>query len=272
MAAFNGNAEAPMVSGPPNQAIGRQMHLPKMAELIAGELRRQIVRGELSEGEALPSETDLMSQFEVSRPTLREAFRILESEALIVVRRGVHGGARVQLPDPAVAARYAALILEYRGATLDDLYEARMVIEPPCMALLAELRSGEAMGQLRQALADHDAVADDPLLSIRAHMAFHSLLIELTGNQTLRLLMGVLGHIIDTANRRQGESTEGTAAHERANRKGLAAHHRVVDLIEARDGLAAEQLWRKHLTEARDYLVGANVKTSALSAKPFGAD
>jgi DNA-binding GntR family transcriptional regulator len=45
-----------------------------------------------------------------------------------------------------------------------------------------------------------------------------------------------------------------------------------VDLIEARDGLAAEQLWRKHLTEARDYLVGANVKTSALSAKPFGAD
>jgi DNA-binding GntR family transcriptional regulator len=84
--------------------------------------------------------------------------------------------------------------------------------------------------------------------------------------------MGVLGHIIDTANRRQGESTEGTAAHERANRKGLAAHHRVVDLIEARDGLAAEQLWRKHLTEARDYLVGANVKTSALSAKPFGAD
>jgi DNA-binding FadR family transcriptional regulator len=272
MAAFNGNAEAPMVGDPPIQAIGRQMHLPKMAELIAGELRRQIVRGELSEGEALPSETDLMLQFEVSRPTLREAFRILESEALIVVRRGVHGGARVQLPDPSVAARYAALILEYRGATLDDLYEARIVIEPPCVALLAELRSAQAMDKLRQALADHDAVAEDPLLSMRAHMAFHSLLIELTGNQTLRLLMGVLGHIIDTANRRQGETTEGRAAHERANRKGLAAHHRVLDLIEARDGPAVEQLWRKHLVEAQDYLRGANVQASGLSAKSFGTD
>src|ERR671938_440852 len=110
----------------------RAVRVPKTAELVAAELRRQIVRGELKEGDALPPETNLMEQFGVSRPTLREAFRVLESEALITVRRGVQGGARVSAPDPEVAARYAGLILEYRGATLGDVYRAAAVIEPPC--------------------------------------------------------------------------------------------------------------------------------------------
>ena len=68
--------------------LGTLMRIPKMAELVAAHLRRQIVRGDLQEGDALPPETVLMEQFGVSRPTLREAFRVLESEALISVRRG----------------------------------------------------------------------------------------------------------------------------------------------------------------------------------------
>lgn len=261
MAANSSNAKTSVVAPSSGDAVGRQIRVPKMAELIAGHLRRQIVRGSVSEGDALPSEAELMTQFEVSRPTLREAFRILESESLITVRRGAHGGARVQLPDPEVAARHAAVILEYRGTTLEDLYEARIVIEPPCVALLAELRSDVAIKWLRAALAEHDAVADDPLRSVRTHVAFHSLLIELTGNQSLTLLMGMVAHIIDMANSAQVEATAGSAVHDRVSRKGLAAHHRVVDLIEARDADGAEQLWRKHLTEARDYLVRADLET-----------
>jgi GntR family transcriptional repressor for pyruvate dehydrogenase complex len=242
-------------------AVGQQLRVPKMAELVAGRLRRQIVRGELAEGEALPSEAALMEQFKISRPTLREAFRVLESEALINVRRGAHGGARVQVPDADVAARYAGLILEYRGTTLEDLYEARIVLEPPCVALLAQRRTDEDMEQLRLALAEHDALVGQPLRSIRTHMAFHAQLIVLTGNQTLRVLMGMLEHIIDLANWSHIKSDHGTPAHQRASRKGLNAHHRVVDLIEAKDAAAAEQLWRKHLTEARDYLLRADVRT-----------
>ncbi|WP_405136514.1 FadR/GntR family transcriptional regulator [Nocardia sp. NBC_01388] len=237
------------------------MRLPKMAEMIAGHLRGQIVSGQLAENEALPPETELMIQFEVSRPTLREAFRILESESLITVKRGAHGGARVQAPDLKVAARYAAVILQHQRTTLEDLYEARVVIEPPCVGLLAEIRSDAAIGKLRAALAEHDAVVNDPMRSIHVHVAFHSLLIELTGNNTLQLLMGMLEGIIDKANAARAESTVGSAIHERASRKGLAAHHRVVDLIEARDTEGAEQLWRKHLTESRDFLVRGDVQT-----------
>ena len=114
-----------------------RVHVPKAAELVAASLRRQIVRGQLKEGDALPHESVLMATFAVSRPTLREAFRVLESERLIRVRRGAHGGARVHVPDSDVAARFTGLVLQHRGATVADVLEARALIEPPAAAILA---------------------------------------------------------------------------------------------------------------------------------------
>src|SRR3954462_6580915 len=87
-----------MASVPP-EPVPARLRVPKMAELVAGELRRQIVSRDLAGGDALASEADLMTRFGISRPTLREAFRVLESEGLIGVRRGAHGGARGKPPN-----------------------------------------------------------------------------------------------------------------------------------------------------------------------------
>lgn len=73
----------------------KSLREPKMAERVAAVLRRMMVRGEIAEGAMLPPESELTSRFGVSRPTLREALRVLESESLIKVERGVRGGARV---------------------------------------------------------------------------------------------------------------------------------------------------------------------------------
>src|SRR3954452_16525391 len=113
---------------------------PKIGELVAGHIRNRIVRGELKPDEALPPESTLMQEFAVSRPTLREAFRILESEGLITVRRGARGGARVQVPTSDVAARYAGLVLQYRGAMLADVFEARVIVEAPAAGIVARRR------------------------------------------------------------------------------------------------------------------------------------
>ncbi|MCC7267276.1 MAG: winged helix-turn-helix transcriptional regulator [Caulobacteraceae bacterium] len=66
----------------------REIRVPKAAELIAETLRRRIVLGELKAGDALPPEADMMVEFNVSRASLREAFRVLEAEALIEVKSG----------------------------------------------------------------------------------------------------------------------------------------------------------------------------------------
>ena len=130
MALVNPSRDAGSVFNGDGGRVGQRVRVPKTAELVAAHLRRQIVRNELHEGDALPPEAVLMAQFGVSRPTLREAFRVLEAEGLISVRRGAHGGARVHTPDVDVAARYAGLVLEHRGATLSDVYEAAGLLDP----------------------------------------------------------------------------------------------------------------------------------------------
>ena len=71
---------------------GSAVRVPKTAELVAQLLRQRIVRGDLHEGDTLAPEAALMTEFSVSRPTLREAFRVLESEGLINVHRGSRAG------------------------------------------------------------------------------------------------------------------------------------------------------------------------------------
>ena len=103
------------------QLLQRQpVRIPKASVVVAERIRRAIVRGEFQPDQALPNETELMALYEVSRPIVREALRIIESESLIKVKRGAGGGARVRRPDIAVAARHTALLLQLEGATLED--------------------------------------------------------------------------------------------------------------------------------------------------------
>src|SRR3546814_18606163 len=82
-----------------------------------------------------------MEQFGVSRPTLREAFRILEAESLIGVRRGSRGGAQVLEPDPSIAARHVGLLLQLQCATLKDVYAALLETDPLSARLLSRSRT-----------------------------------------------------------------------------------------------------------------------------------
>jgi DNA-binding FadR family transcriptional regulator len=249
---------------PRRPEVGDRVRVPKMAELVAAQLRRKIISGQLAEGDSLPGEAVLMEEFAVSRPTLREAFRVLESESLISIRRGARGGARVHTPEGSVAARYAGLVLEHRGTTLKDVYDARTLIETPCAGLLATRCDATDLARLRAAVAEAQALVDDPSAFIRAHMRFHALVVELAGNQTLAVLNGMVRHIIDQANWSHVDLDAGSPQNVRANKRGLRAHERLVDLVAAQDGPAAEALWLRHLQEAEDYLLQNGSMTTVL--------
>src|SRR4051812_10355634 len=75
-----------------------RIETPKLAHIVAQRLRRRIANGELPPGSSLPREADLMTQFGVSRPALREALRVLEAESLISLGRGARAGATVMAP------------------------------------------------------------------------------------------------------------------------------------------------------------------------------
>lgn len=89
------------------------VHVPKAAELVAASLRGRILRRDLVPGDKLPPESALMAQYGVSRPTLREALRLLEAQQLLEVRRGARGGGVVRTPGtgPAIEAITLWLLL-----------------------------------------------------------------------------------------------------------------------------------------------------------------
>ena len=244
---------------PAGRALGSEVRVPKAAELVAAQLRREIVRGQLAEGAALPTESALVAQFGVSRPTLREAFRVLEAEALITVSRGARGGARVQVPKTEVAAGYAGLVLRLRGATLEGVLEVRALVEPPLAARLARKRTNADLARLRDAFARAEA-ADDEEATRAAHHHFHQVVIELARNQTAGVLMGILDHIVDKATEarlRRPRSPEATHL-------GARSHRRLLELIEARDADGAERVWRKHIMETTKYLTDGGAGSTVM--------
>ena len=98
---------------------GGKIRVPKVAELVAETIRNRILNGELKEGDSLPAEAQLLEAFGISRPTLREAFRVLETEKLISVSRGSRSGATVHEPKIESVSRYA---VSYTHLTLPTIY------------------------------------------------------------------------------------------------------------------------------------------------------
>jgi DNA-binding FadR family transcriptional regulator len=237
----------------------------RAASVIAGQLRRRIIRGELTEGEVLPSESELLEQFGVSRPTLREAIRVLESESLVVVKRGSRGGTEVSVPRVETAAHYAGLVLEYRHATTADVFTAAAAIEAPCVAMLARKRTADDLKRLRASVDDERAARDNPRRLLEHQNEFHRMVIDMAGNQTLTVLSDVLRHIIELATQRYvTDPALGGADKAPAATVGTRTHNKVVELIAAKDASGAEALWRKHILETSVRLRAAGVGDSVL--------
>jgi len=228
------------------------VRVPKAAELVAGRVRKAIVTGELKDGDSLPNETQMMARFKISRPTAREAIRILESEGIIRVSRGARGGGRVVSPDAGIVARAAGLALQTRGITISDLYEARMLIEAPAARLAAERRPRTAAKALRAFVSHEFDVIQDALLVSRAIAGFHKLLMEECGNGTLGILALALHDVFERAllNAQKTREPVSEADRLRQLRFGLSSHAKLVDLIEAGDGEGAARHWTSHMQNA----------------------
>ena len=227
----------------------RAVHLPKMAEIVASDLRGQIIAGQLREGDPLPPEDQLMEDAGVARTTVREALRILESEGLLVVRRGAGGGARIRTPSVANVARYIGLVLQSQGATLKDVYDARLTLEAPAAGMLARARDRDGVvASLRQALADEEAVLSRPVELSHAYGRFHQLIVHLSGSQTFEALAAVSNRIIQAQADRFMSAQPKNADQKLAGEAAHRAHTRFVELVAAGAVQDAEELWRRHLT------------------------
>lgn len=116
----------------------------RLAEQVADELRRRILSGQLTDDHVLPKEDELLVEFAISKPSLREAMRILEAEGLLTVRRGKRGGAVIHRPTPANVAYTMGLVLGSQQVSLADVGTALLQVEPPARHCARNGRTGRA--------------------------------------------------------------------------------------------------------------------------------
>jgi DNA-binding FadR family transcriptional regulator len=240
-----------------------------VAEAVASQLRGRILDGDLTDGSELPTEALLLEEFPVSRPSLREAFRILETEGLLSVRRGKRGGTVITHPTPDSAAYHVGLLLHSRGTTLEDLAAARNLLEPLCAEQAARRRDHISVGRQLGKLAAVDAAQLDNGLSFTTvAIEFHQQLVMAAGNRTLETLAGILESIWNTQelNWAQSAVDEGDYPAVNLRREVLKAHLRIAEAIEGGKADQAAHLTRGHLKAASPYVASHGGRVRILDA------
>ncbi|MFE5699507.1 FadR/GntR family transcriptional regulator [Rhodococcus koreensis] len=230
----------------------RNRRIPKVAELVAAELRQKILRGEVAEGESLSPEAVLVEEYGVSRPSLREALRLLEQQGLIAIRRGSHKGPVAARPDSDLVVNAFTMILQLRKANLADIYRFRMIFEPVAARMAAESASDSDIESLKSLLAaEKDAVSDGENFGELA-WRFHSELVRMSGNITMALLVETLEKI---SGRHASAALMRWDDKEEQRGRAYRAHRRMVGFIERHEGDKAEQFWAKHMAEVGKLLL-----------------
>jgi GntR family transcriptional regulator, transcriptional repressor for pyruvate dehydrogenase complex len=240
----------------------RQLRQPRLAEIVAASLRDDILSGRLKEGDLLPRQEHLFKEFRVSLPAVREAMRILETEGLISVRRGNVGGAVVHLPTPERTAQMISMVLQSRGATLNDVSGAVLHLEPICARLCAARpdRLTEVVPDLRAAIEAQQAAFDDVSHWNNNARHFHETVVAKCGNETMIVVIGSLeaiwsaheSSIWDEA--QQGGSDQipsDSPMGSKTRRAALRDHEKILAAIEAGNEERAGALSERHLTATR---------------------
>jgi DNA-binding FadR family transcriptional regulator len=250
----------------------------RIAETIAAELRQRILAGDDADGYRLPTQDQLVREFGVSYPSVREALRILETEGLVTVRRGNVGGAEVHLPDEASAAYHLGLVLQGGRVTLGDLAAGLQALEPLCAAECARRpdRADTVVPALRANLdASAGLVPAGPPFTPVAR-EFHDLVVRGTPNATIRYVVGSLVSLWTAQEERWARSLphrDYPSATETA--AVVRTHRRILRAIEAGRAAEAERVTRAHIAASQAYLVDrfddSGVIAGSARDRPAGA-
>lgn len=249
------------------QRIIGQRRSPRLAEVVADSLRDRILSREFDDGDYLPKQEDLVAEYRVSLPSVREALRTLETEGLVTVQRGKIGGSIVHVPRPGKVAYMLGLVLESRQVAVDDVVFALSQIEPLCVRACASRRDRKkhVVPPLLRILEASEAVVEDAPEFARLARQFHEELVATCGNQTFIVMVGALESLWTGQVRAAGDDFRAGAFAELEMREQSVIEHReMLDLIAAGDADGAEREARQHQASPRRHsLIGKSLPVSA---------
>jgi GntR family transcriptional repressor for pyruvate dehydrogenase complex len=252
--------------------VRRRLSARRTAEIIADELRRQIIDGELADGDVLPRQEVLVEQFNVSLVSLREALRILETEGLVSVRRGNRGGAVVHAPAKAGAAYMLGLLLQSDYVPLADLGTALQELEPMCAALAARRpdRADGLIPKLRELNAAMAESIDDGARFTEIGNQFHDVVVRGCGNHTMIAVVGSLETLWTSHLQQWADKTAARGEYPSMSKRRVAlnVHNKITDAVEAGEGERARRLAARHLADTQTYFMAGDPEQRIVALSP----
>ena len=219
----------------------------RASEAIYEQIKGKILSGALRPGDRLPSERQLMEMLGRSRPTIREALRMLERDGFLHISPGAHG-ATVQKFDTANIEQPLETMLRIGDVTISELYEFRMQCECTIAGWAAERRGEEDVLHLKALIADAEgllAKKDYPGF-LEMDAAFHQSLAKASKNEVACIITGVFQTITERFLSPELEKKT-TLALKRTCQSMLEGHREIVLAVEAGDEARARQAMGSHL-------------------------
>lgn len=220
----------------------------RASEAIYDQLRELITSGALKPGDRLPSERAMMEQLHRSRPTIREALRMLEQGGYVASTHGASGAVVQELTIDGVEQPLSAM-LQLNQISLEELGEYRAVNDGTIAGWAARRRTDEDLAALDSCLTAAEQALGDYRRFTELDVRFHSLLSRATGNQVAMIVTDVLGQVEQHTLLKKMETLNDSACLA-LERRILARHREILSAIHRQDDAAAKQAMREHTRAA----------------------
>jgi GntR family transcriptional repressor for pyruvate dehydrogenase complex len=216
----------------------------QLANRIGGDIRS----GRLRAGDRLPTEQELIVQFQVSRTVVREAMAALRTEGLIVSRQG----AGVFVSDGTVGRPFRIASDELRSLEeVENVLQLRLAVEVEAAGIAAERRTKADLLHIRTCLDRIDAAIEQDETAVKEDLAFHCAISAATGNSYFERFMSFLGPVI-IPRQTMRIGLESPAQRRAYMRHVQTEHRRIYAAVKKGDSEAARRHTRSHLEASRE--------------------
>jgi len=228
---------------PEEQNMFSPVQAERISQLIEEQLKEAIIKHHYRPGDKLPPERKLAEMFGASRSSIREAIRSLERSGFVVVKKGVQGGAFVlQKGDSTLMVNYLRDMMRLRQVSLDEILQARLIIEPEVAAAAAQKATPTDIELLEEITRDQlrGFDSENPVMQYDRNPRFHRIIAEMSGNQVFIIIMQILMeiHAFRMNQFKLDEETIQEITHQ---------HDRIIEAIKKKDSQLAFEQMKNHV-------------------------
>ena len=216
------------------------MRQERLAQLVAEQIRDMILQREMTAGDQLPTESELMARFDVGRSTIREAMKQLQAENIVVIRRGK--GSFVA-DRTGLAKDPLGLGFEEQSRVLCELMEVRLLLEPGIAGEASLRRTEEDLEAMRKSIQSMTEAYREGGDYQRFDYDFHLAMAESVHNSVLERIYPVIFEAI-TRGYEQTSHVHGSVD------RALGYHRSILDAIIDGDGKRAADCTRRHIQQS----------------------